>query len=42
MAEIKENLRYLQVSLRYSRNTVAEILKKCQEELTILLRRGTL
>jgi hypothetical protein len=42
MAEIKENLRYLQVFLRYSRNTVAEILKKGQEELTILLRRGTL
>jgi hypothetical protein len=25
MAEIKRNLRYLQISLRYPRNTVAEI-----------------
>jgi hypothetical protein len=27
MAKIKENLRYLQVSLRYPRNIVAELFK---------------
>jgi hypothetical protein len=30
MTEIKENFRYLQISLSYPRNTIAELIKKCR------------
>jgi hypothetical protein len=37
MAEIKENLRYLQVTLRYLRNTVAELQNSRTPETIITL-----
>jgi hypothetical protein len=39
MAEIKENLRYLQVSVKYPRNTVAELMIFWIMSCCIILRR---